>query len=125
MELLEFLSKLIEQPLLIILLVFMFIMIIGLMLTIRAQTNLYATAPAKLTEAIGDAVEKVVGIYQKMLDESQEQIKSLREEITQIRTQYASDDATSKAKILELERKLDEMQKQNDEMRAQHERELN
>jgi septal ring factor EnvC (AmiA/AmiB activator) len=111
MDFFEVLPKLLEQPLLIVLLVFMLTALGVMAWAMRAQSALYSEAPAKLTAAIDQAVKTVVGIYQKMLDESQQQIKDLREEITSLKTLYVAADATSRARISELERKLEDMEK--------------
>lgn len=111
MDFFEALPQLLEQPVLIVAMVFMFLVIVIMGWTMRAQSALYSDAPAKLTDALDQAVKTVVGIYQKMLDESQQQIKELREEITSLKTLYVAADATSRARITELERKLEEMEK--------------
>lgn len=111
MDFFEALPKLLEQPALIVALVFMFLVISIMGWTMHAQSKLYSDAPTKLTDAIDQAVKTVVSIYQKMLDESQQQIKDLREEITSLKTLYVAADATSRARIGELERKLEEMEK--------------
>lgn len=121
-DIIESLPLLFAQPLNVILTVIagaVIALLVYLLVQTQRQVTAMSEVPAKVTEAVGTAAERVATIYKQALDESQEQVAILQKTVRELSAQMDAMQRTQRAQaakhageLLDLKKSLAEKQEQ-------------